>query len=42
MNAFKTVKFTSSAGKFDSLNLTTALVKFEIFSRKFGATKSKI
>lgn len=42
MSAFKTVKFTSSAGKFEPLNLTTALVKFEIFSRKFDAAKSKI
>nr|WP_314788351.1 hypothetical protein [uncultured Campylobacter sp.] len=42
MSAFKTVKFTSSAGKFEPLNLTMTFVKFKIFSRKFDAAKSKI
>ncbi|WP_277418935.1 hypothetical protein [Campylobacter showae] len=39
MSAFKTVKFTSSAGKFEPSNLTMAFAKFKIHSRKFGATK---
>ena len=42
MNAFKTVKFTSSAGKFEPLNLTMTFVKCRILGRKFGAAKSKI
>ena len=42
MSAFKTVKFMHSAVKFEPSNLTTALVKFKIFSRKFDVAKSKI
>jgi hypothetical protein len=42
MRAFKTVKFTSSAAKFELLNFTTAFAKFKTPSRKFGAAKSKI
>jgi len=41
MSVFKTVKFTSSASKFEPLNLTMAFVKFKIFSRKFDVAKVK-
>jgi hypothetical protein len=42
MRAFKTVKFTSSAAKFELLNFTTAFAKIKIHSRKFDVVKSKI
>ncbi|WP_299025624.1 hypothetical protein [uncultured Campylobacter sp.] len=38
MSAFKTVKFTSSAGKFEPLNLTTAFAEFF----KFGSLNLKL
>ena len=42
MRAFKTVKFTSSAAKFELLNFTTAFAKFSEFVLvKFGSLNLK-